>query len=250
MGYSFSKGYYPRYANNKFNGRVTRLLVTPLIKSLIKLFGNNDYLEFIDSFRYPLAGECSFRKRILRDLTISNNHFMITSLRYFNPIGAHPSGFIGENPNDIPNNLMPYVLKVAVNNNTKNNLGSQFDMLNIFGDDYNTSDGTCERDFIHVVDLAKGHVSALNKMVDLDGYNVFNLGTGNPTSVLELVTTFKKVNNIDIPYKFANRREGDLDVTFCDPDYTYRVLNWKTEKTIEDMCRDAWYFQKLNPTGF
>ena len=134
---------------------------------------------------------------------------------------------------------MPYVLKVAVNNNTKNNLGSQFDMLNIFGDDYNTSDGTCERDFIHVVDLAKGHVSALNKMVDLDGYNVFNLGTGNPTSVLELVTTFKKVNNIDIPYKFANRREGDLDVTFCDPEYTYRVLNWKTEKTIEDMCQDA-----------
>jgi len=189
-------------------------------------------------------------EQILKDMCISNNKWNIISLRYFNPVGAHSSGLIGENPNDIPNNLMPYVLKVAVNNNTKNNLGSQFDMLNIFGDDYNTSDGTCQRDFIHVVDLAKGHVSALNKMVDLDGYNVFNLGTGNPTSVLELVTTFKKVNNIDIPYKFANRREGDLDVTFCDPDYTYRILNWKTEKTIEDMCRDAWYFQKLNPTGF
>ena len=134
----------------------------------------------------------------------------------------------------------------AVNNNTKSNLGSQFDMLNIFGDDYNTSDGTCERDFIHVVDLAKGHVSALNKMVNLSGYNVFNLGTGNPTSVLELVTTFKKVNNLKIPYRFAARREGDLDVTFCDPDYSYSVLNWKTEKTIEDMCRDAWNFQKSN----
>ena len=189
-------------------------------------------------------------EQILKDMCISNNKWNIISLRYFNPVGAHSSGLIGENPNDIPNNLMPYVLKVAVNNNTKKNLGSQFDMLNIFGDDYNTSDGTCERDFIHVVDLAKGHVSALNKMVDLSGYNVFNLGTGNPISVLELVTTIKKVNNIDIPYKFTDRREGDLDVTFCDPDYTYRVLNWKTEKTIEDMCRDAWYFQKLNPTGF
>ena len=185
-------------------------------------------------------------EQILKDMCISNNKWNIISLRYFNPVGAHSSGLIGENPNDIPNNLMPYVLKVAVNNNTKSNLGSQFDMLNIFGDDYNTSDGTCERDFIHVVDLAKGHVSALNKMVDLDGYNVFNLGTGNPTSVLELVTTFKKVNNINIPYKFANRREGDLDVTFCDPDYTYGILNWKTEKTISDMCRDAWNFQKLN----
>ena len=115
-------------------------------------------------------------EQILKDMCLSNNKWNIISLRYFNPVGAHSSGLIGENPNDIPNNLMPYVLKVAVNNNTKSNLGSQFDMLNIFGDDYNTSDGTCERDFIHVVDLAKGHVSALNKMVDFNGYNVFNLG--------------------------------------------------------------------------
>lgn len=185
-------------------------------------------------------------EQILKDMCISNNKWNIISLRYFNPVGAHSSGLIGENPNDIPNNLMPYVLKVAVNNNTKNNLGSQFDMLNIFGDDYNTSDGTCERDFIHVVDLAKGHVSALNKMVDLNGYNVFNLGTGNPTSVLKLVNIFKKVNNVKIPFTFAARRAGDLDVTFCDPNYTYNILNWKTEKTIEDMCHDAWNFQKLN----
>ena len=185
-------------------------------------------------------------EQILKDMCISNNKWNIISLRYFNPVGAHSSGLIGENPNDIPNNLMPYVLKVAVNNNTKSNLGSQFDMLNIFGDDYNTSDGTCERDFIHVVDLAKGHVSALNKMVDFNGYNVFNLGTGNPTSVLKLVNTFKKVNNVEIPFTFAARREGDLDVTFCDPNYTFNILNWKTEKTIEDMCRDAWNFQKLN----
>ena len=145
---------------------------------------------------------------------------------------------------------MPYVLKVAINNNTTYNLGEQFNHLKIFGNDYNTSDGTGQRDFIHVVDLAKGHVSALNKIHELNGYNVFNLGTGNPTSVLELVKTFKNSNNVKIPFVYTERRQGDLDICFCDPEYTYRILNWKTEKTIEDMCRDAWYFQKLNPTGF
>ena len=189
-------------------------------------------------------------EQILKDMCVSNNKWNIVSLRYFNPVGAHSSGLIGENPNDIPNNLMPYVLKVAINNNTTYNLGEQFNHLKIFGNDYNTSDGTGERDFIHVVDLAKGHVSALNKIHELNGYNVFNLGTGNPTSVLELVKTFENSNNVTIPFVYTERRQGDLDICFCDPDYTYRVLKWKTEKTIEDMCRDAWYFQKLNPTGF
>lgn len=189
-------------------------------------------------------------EQILKDMCVSNNKWNIVSLRYFNPVGAHRSGLIGENPNDIPNNLMPYVLKVAINNNTTFNLGEQFNHLKIFGNDYKTYDGTGERDFIHVVDLAKGHVSALNKMVDFNGYNVFNLGTGNPTSVLELVKTFENSNNVKIPFVYTERRQGDLDICFCDPEYTYRILNWKTEKTIEDMCRDAWYFQKLNPTGF
>ena len=189
-------------------------------------------------------------EQILKDMCVSNNKWNIVSLRYFNPVGAHSSGLIGENPNDIPNNLMPYVLKVAINNNTTYNLGEQFNHLKIFGNDYNTPDGTGQRDFIHVVDLAKGHVSALNKIHELNGYNVFNLGTGNPTSVLELVKTFENSNNVTIPFVYTERRQGDLDICFCDPDYTYRVLNWKTEKTIEDMCRDAWYFQKLNPTGF
>ena len=189
-------------------------------------------------------------EQILKDMCVSNNKWNIVSLRYFNPVGAHSSGLIGENPNDIPNNLMPYVLKVAINNNTTYNLGEQFNHLKIFGNDYNTPDGTGQRDFIHVVDLAKGHVSALNKIHELNGYNVFNLGTGNPTSVLELVKTFENSNNVTIPFVYTERRQGDLDICFCDPDYTYRVLNWKTENTIEDMCRDAWYFQKLNPTGF
>ena len=123
-------------------------------------------------------------------------------------------------------------------------------MLKIFGNDYNTPDGTGQRDFIHVVDLAKGHVSALQKIHELNGYHVFNLGTGNPTSVLELVNTFESVNNVKIPFEYTDRREGDVDICFCDPEYTYNVLNWKTEMSIEDMCKDAWYFQALNPKGF
>ena len=187
---------------------------------------------------------------MLRDLCKSDPKWNIISLRYFNPVGAHESGLIGENPNDIPNNLMPFVLKVGINCNTEHNLGTQFDKLNIFGDDYSTTDGTCQRDFIHVVDLAKGHLAALNKIDQLKGYNIFNLGTGNPTSVLEMVETFKKVNNVALPFEFAARREGDLEICFCDPNYTESILEWKTEKTLEDMCRDAWKFQLLNPTGF
>lgn len=189
-------------------------------------------------------------EQILKDMCVSNNKWNIISLRYFNPVGAHKSGLIGENPNDIPNNLMPYILKVGINNNTLYDLGSQFDRLKIFGNDYNTPDGTGQRDFIHVVDLAKGHVSALQKIHELNGYHVFNLGTGNPTSVLELVNTFESVNDVKIHFEYTDRREGDVDICFCDPEYTYSVLNWKTELNIEDMCKDAWYFQTLNPKGF
>ena len=187
---------------------------------------------------------------MLKDLCKSDSSWNIISLRYFNPVGAHESGLIGENPNDIPNNLMPFVLKVGINNNTEHNLGHQFEKLNIFGDDYSTKDGTCQRDFIHVVDLAKGHLTALNKIGQLNGYNIFNLGTGNPTSVLEMVETFKRVNKVNLPFEFVPRREGDLEVCFCDPDYTESILRWKTEKTLDDMCKDAWKFQLLNPKGF
>jgi len=185
-------------------------------------------------------------EQILKDICISNNKWNIISLRYFNPIGAHKSGLIGENPNDIPNNLMPYILKVAVNNNTSKNLGIQFNNLKIFGHDYDTPDKTCQRDFIHVVDLAKGHISALDKINELNGYHVFNLGTGNPTSVLEIINIFKKANNVKLPYDFSPRREGDLDICFCDPDYTYKILNWKALLSVEDMCIDSWKFQLNN----
>jgi UDP-glucose 4-epimerase len=182
-------------------------------------------------------------EQILTDLCISNNKWNIISLRYFNPIGAHTSGLIGENPNDIPNNLMPYILKVSTNNNTNYNFGEKFDCLNIFGNDYNTNDGTCERDFIHVVDLANGHLAAINKINILNGYNVFNLGTGIPTSVSSLINIFQTVNNVHIPCKIGKRREGDNDVCFCDPSYTYSKLGWKTSLSVEDMCSDAWKFQ-------
>lgn len=180
---------------------------------------------------------------ILKDVCVSNTKWNIVALRYFNPIGAHPSGLIGENPNDIPNNLMPYILKVAIHNNTSHKLGTQYQKLKIFGNTYNTDDGTCERDFIHVIDLAKGHLSAINKIHELSGYNYFNLGTGNPTSVLRLVKTFEEVNNVSIPYDIVEPREGDVEISYCDPNNSYEILNWKTELSIIDMCHDAWNFQ-------
>ena len=195
-------------------------------------------------------------EKILRDFCISDKELNIIALRYFNPVGSHPSGYIGENPNDTPNNLMPYVLKVAAannvehkrlqkfvcndnnnnNNENENNISTPFKELMIFGNDYDTPDGTCQRDFIHVVDLAKGHVAALQKIEELKHFHVFNLGTGTPTSVLEMVEMCKKVNNIKIPYRFGPRREGDIDVCYCDPKYTFNMLDWKTEKTLKEMC--------------
>jgi UDP-glucose 4-epimerase len=183
---------------------------------------------------------------ILQDMHIANNKWNIISLRYFNPVGAHHSGLIGEDPKNIPNNLMPFILKVAINNNTDYNLGSNYDELNIFGDDYNTHDGSCIRDYIHVVDLAKGHVKALYKLSELTGYNVYNLGTGNGISVLEMVNTFMKVNNVNIPYKITHRRPGDLPITYCNPIKSKKELGWKAELTLEDICKDSWKFQQNN----
>ena len=171
-------------------------------------------------------------EQILEDLYVSDNSFNITLLRYFNPVGAHESGLIGEEPNGIPNNLMPYVMKVA---------SGKLDILSIYGNDYDTSDGTCRRDFIHVVDLAKGHVKALEK---LDGLKIYNLGSGHPYSVLDLVTTFERVNNVKVNHKFVARRAGDLMEYYADPEKALNELGWKTEKTLEDICRDAWNYEK------
>jgi len=185
-------------------------------------------------------------EHILNDFCTANKKLNVIALRYFNPIGAHPSGMIGENPNDTPNNLMPILLKVAINNNTSFNFGKDYDTLNIFGNDYDTQDGTCERDFIHVVDLEKAHVCAIKHIDNLKGFKVFNVGTGKPTSVFQLVDTFKKVNNVSLPYTIKDRRQGDIGSCYCDPGYIKSVLKWEPEYSIEDMCRDAWVYQIYN----
>ncbi len=174
-------------------------------------------------------------EKILEDLYFSDNSWNITILRYFNPVGAHESGLIGEEPNGIPNNLMPYVMKVA---------SGKLEILSIFGNDYPTPDGTGVRDYIHVVDLAKGHVKALEKMKD--GFKIYNLGSGRGVSVLELVNTFQKVNNVKVNYKIVDRRAGDLAEYYADPSKALKELGWKTEKTLEDICRDAWNYEKNN----
>ena len=174
---------------------------------------------------------------ILRDLYKSDNEWSIAILRYFNPIGAHKSGLIGENPNGIPNNLMPYIIKVAT---------GELKSLGIFGNDYDTHDGTGVRDYIHVVDLAEGHVKAIEKVLNESGCDAYNLGTGNGYSVLDLVNTFMKVNDIKVNYEIKERRPGDIDACYSDPSYAYEKLGWKAKKGIEEMCLDAYNYVKNN----
>lgn len=170
---------------------------------------------------------------ILKDLYISDNEWSIAVLRYFNPIGAHESGLIGENPNDIPNNLMPYIVKVAT---------GELECLSIFGNDYDTKDGTGVRDYIHVVDLSKGHLKAIEKIENETGIDYYNLGTGNGYSVLEIVNNFSKVNNVKVNYKITERRPGDIAECYADPSYAKEKLGWTATKGIEEMCRDAYNF--------
>lgn len=172
---------------------------------------------------------------ILRDLYVSDNNWSIAILRYFNPIGAHKSGLIGENPNDIPNNLMPYIVKVAC---------GELECLSVFGNDYDTHDGTGVRDYIHVVDLALGHIKAIQYILNSKGIDEYNLGTGNGYSVLDLVNTFMKVNDINVKYKIVDRRPGDIDACYADASKALDILGWKATLGIEDMCRDAYNFVK------
>ena len=180
----------------------------------------------------PYGETKAMSERILMDTANANEGFSVCLLRYFNPVGAHESGIIGENPNGIPNNLMPYITKVAK---------KELKKLNIFGDDYNTVDGTGVRDYIHVVDLAKGHVKAIEKLAS--GVEIYNLGTGKGTSVLELVNAFMKVNNVDIPYEIVGRRAGDIATCYADTNKAMSDLGWRAEKDIEDMVRDSWRFE-------
>ena len=189
----------------------------------------------------PYGQTKSMLEEILRDMYVADKEWNVVLLRYFNPIGAHKSGLIGENPNGVPNNLMPYITQVAV---------GRLDHLNIFGDDYDTPDGTGVRDYIHVVDLARGHVKALKAIDDKCGVEVYNLGTGIGYSVLDLVKAFEKATGVKIPYVIAPRRAGDIAACYSDPSKAWEKLGWKAEYNIEDMCRDSWNWQKNNPNGF
>lgn len=189
----------------------------------------------------PYGWTKSMMEQIFEDAAKADKELSVILLRYFNPIGAHESGMIGEDPQGIPNNLMPYVSQVAV---------GKRECLTIFGNDYPTADGTCTRDYIHVVDLAKGHVKAIDYILANRCVEIFNLGTGTPYSVTEIVDTFEKVNNIKVNHVYGPRRAGDLAECYANADKALKVLGWKTEKSLEDMCRDSWNWQKNNPNGY
>ena len=180
-------------------------------------------------------------EQILRDLAKANEKWSVVSLRYFNPVGAHESGRIGEQPNGIPNNLMPYITQTAI---------GKREMLHVFGNDYPTPDGTGVRDYIHVVDLARGHVAALKYLLEHTGERVFNLGTGEGYSVLDMVRSFEKANGVKVPYDIVERRPGDVAECYADPSRSEKELGWKTQFSLEKMCRDSWNWQQKNPNGF
>ena len=185
----------------------------------------------------PYGSTKLYIEGILKDLYISDNDWSIAVLRYFNPIGAHKSGLIGENPNGIPNNLMPYIIKVATH---------ELEVLNVFGNDYDTKDGTGVRDYIHVVDLAKGHIKAIEKVLNSIGIDYYNLGTGIGYSVLDIVNNFEKVNGVKVNYKITDRRPGDIAACYADPSYAKEKLGWQAELGIEEMCRDSYTYVSKN----
>ena len=212
-----------------------------VFSSSATVYGNPKTLPIKEDFPLqttnPYGSTKLYIEGILKDLYNSNNEWSIAVLRYFNPIGAHKSYLIGENPNDIPNNLMPYIVKVAT---------KKLEQLSIFGNDYNTVDGTGVRDYIHVVDLAIGHIKAIELINKEKGIDFYNLGTGHGYSVLEIVKTFEKVNNIKVNYKITDRRPGDIDACYADCSYALKKLNFKATKTIEEMVKDSYEYAKRN----
>lgn len=241
------------YYHNNLTGTLTTLEAMKEVgcKNLIfsssaTVYGNPKSVPITEDFP---KGECtnpygwskSMMEQIMIDLQKSDPTWKIVLLRYFNPIGAHKSGKIGEDPQGIPNNLLPYIAQVAV---------GKLDYLRVFGDDYDTVDGTGVRDYIHVVDLAKGHVCAIDKLDSLDGVSIINLATGNGYSVLEVVKAFEEASGRKVPYKIVGRREGDIAKCFADATKAYKVLGWKAENGIKEMCEDSWSWQKNNPNGY
>ena len=230
-----------RYYENNIGGTINLLEVMKkynckrlVFSSSATVYGNQDGVKLTEDSQTGIGitnpyGETKFMiEQILQDLAVADPDFKITILRYFNPVGSHESGLLGEDPNDIPNNLMPYIMKVSTGELAK---------LSVYGDDYNTPDGTAMRDFIHVVDLARGHVAAIDRQKN--GVQIYNLGTGKATSVMEMVKAFEKAAGKPLPYKIAGRRPGDLAVVFAGAEKAEKELGWKAELTIEDAMRDT-----------
>ncbi|HFI2446237.1 TPA: UDP-glucose 4-epimerase GalE [Streptococcus suis] len=216
-----------------------------VFSSSATVYGLNNPSPLVESMPTSATNPYGYTKvmleQILRDVEVADKEWSVALLRYFNPIGAHESGLIGEDPAGIPNNLMPFIAQVAVGKRAE---------LSVFGSDYDTVDGTGVRDYIHVIDLALGHIKALEKISTTAGVHTYNLGSGQGTSVLELVQAFEKVNGVPVPYKIVDRRPGDVATCYANADKALAELNWKTEKTIEDMCRDTWNWQSKNPNGY
>ena len=216
-----------------------------VFSSSATVYGVNNQSPLVDTMPTSATNPYGYTKvmleQILKDVHVADSEWSIALLRYFNPIGAHESGLIGEDPSGIPNNLMPFIAQVAVGKRPE---------LSVFGDDYDTVDGTGVRDYIHVVDLAIGHIKALEKVFKKTDVYIYNLGSGEGTSVLQLVNTFESVNKVPIPYKIVPRRSGDVATCYANADKAYKELNWKTTKTVEDMCRDTWNWQSKNPNGY
>ncbi|MEG3240653.1 UDP-glucose 4-epimerase GalE [Streptococcus suis] len=216
-----------------------------VFSSSATVYGLNNPSPLVETMPTSATNPYGYTKvmleQILRDVEVADKEWSIALLRYFNPIGAHESGLIGEDPAGIPNNLMPFIAQVAVGKREE---------LSVFGNDYDTVDGTGVRDYIHVIDLALGHIKALEKISTTAGVHTYNLGSGQGTSVLELVQAFEKVNGVPVPYKIVDRRPGDVATCYANVDKALAELNWKTEKTIEDMCRDTWNWQSKNPNGY
>ncbi len=241
------------YYENNINGTLVLLesmrrhnIRNIIFSSSATVYGNPAVIPITEecpkgAITNPYGQTKGMLEQVLTDLQFAEPDWNVVLLRYFNPIGAHASGTIGENPNGIPNNLMPYVTQVAVGKRP---------ILGVFGDDYDTPDGTGVRDYIHVVDLARGHVCALKAIERKCGLEIYNLGTGKGYSVLDIVKTFKKVNGVEIPYRIMPRRPGDIATCYSDPSKALRELGWKAQFGIEEMCRDSWNWQKNNPDGF
>jgi len=241
------------YYDNNITGTLT--LVDEMRKHGVKnIIFSSSATVYGDPAQIPITEECpkgqctnpygwtkSMLEQILSDMQKADNEWNVVLLRYFNPIGAHQSGTMGENPNGIPNNLMPYITQVAVGKREE---------LGVFGNDYDTPDGTGVRDYIHVVDLADGHVKALKKIEENAGLCIYNLGTGTGYSVLDIVKNFEEANNLKIPYSIKPRRAGDIAICYADPTKAKKELGWEAKYGIKEMCADSWRWQKNNPNGY